>query len=193
MKGDLAMSRYLARPIVICALVICSLALGGCTESKNAVIVAELQGTTQELNVFEDDLVRIQFGFTKDSITLDLINQSNVAIYVEWDSSVIVDPSGQAHRVIHTGVKFAERGSTQPPTLVPPGARLTDVLVPADNITFDSRLGMWNTGQLFRKPQQLIGQSFSVYLSMRPSGQDPTSYQFDFVIRETRDRELFSR
>ena len=66
-------------------------------------------------------------------VGIELTNKANEPIKIVWDDiSLIID--GQAHRVIHAGVRLVEKETPQATTIVPPGASITDVITPVDNI-----------------------------------------------------------
>lgn len=50
---------------------------------------------------------------------------------------------------MHSGVKYAERNSSQPATTVPKGASISDILLPTDNVYYVSgQYGGWRESYL---------------------------------------------
>jgi len=115
---------------------------------------------------YTDEVIDIKFIIGSKSIGFDLHNKKNVGIKIKWDDCSYVAPSGQTMRIIHTGVKLIDRDKPQAPTTIPPGAKITDELVPADNVYFTSgAYGGWNYHYLFPgKKEQYVGKTFTVYM-----------------------------
>lgn len=89
---------------------------------------------------YEDDNMYIIWMIGSKTINFDIKNKSNYSIKIPWDEAAYVDDSGETGRVIHSGIKYSEKNSEQPPSVVPRNATLSDLLIPADNIFF-SKLG----------------------------------------------------
>ena len=61
-----------------------------------------------------------------------------------------VDQNGSTKRVMHSGVKYTERNSSQPASTLPRNASLSDVLLPTDNVYYLSgKYGGWRESSLF--------------------------------------------
>ena len=67
---------------------------------------------------------------------------------IPWDDIVYVDVDGDTKRVMHSGVKYTDRNASQPASIVPKNASISDVLLPTDNVSYNSSLG-WTEGYLF--------------------------------------------
>lgn len=83
---------------------------------------------------YEDDLVDMVWYVTDARFMFDLKNKTKYPIKINWDEVTYVDPNGEAKRVIHEGVKYVNRNETQATTTIPRGAKVSDFLVPSDNI-----------------------------------------------------------
>ncbi|MGL6178525.1 MAG: hypothetical protein ACRC13_04820 [Tannerellaceae bacterium] len=80
-------------------------------------------------------------------------NKSNYSIKIPWDEVAYIDASGQTGRVMHTGVKYIDRNNSQPASVVPKGASLTDIVVPTYNVYYvEGRYGGWRESSLFNFP-----------------------------------------
>lgn len=131
----------------------------------------------------EDKALRIAVKVSTDRLMFDLANKSESPIMIEWDRASFVDASGKAHRVIHNGIKFAEKEKFQPPTVVPPGTSVSDAAIPSDNVRFVEILGEWTTGVLVpglvnpledaevRSVKALEGRTLTLFLSLDIGGQ----------------------
>jgi hypothetical protein len=106
-------------------------------------------------------------------------NRSSGTVEVDWNRTVITAPSGQALRVIHRGVRLADRGSIMPPSVIPPGAVLEDFVFPSDTLSFEvgRSTGWWQAKGFFEE----MGPGARVTLTMGLKMQDGTpSKNFTF-------------
>jgi hypothetical protein len=128
--------------------------------------------------VYEDASIRIQFR-TLEQLHFELTNKTDDAIEVHWSQSSIVDTRGEAHRVTHSGVRYIERNDAAPPTIIPPNAKITDLLHPSDYIDYDSD-GGWKIRKLFDRPFNAYGdQTFAVFMVLK-LGSATKTYNFVF-------------
>lgn len=148
---------------------------------------------------FDDDKITANFNVGDKQINFTLKNKTNEVMKIIWDEASIVQ-FGTSHKVMHNGVKYIDRNSSQPPSVIPPQASIDDLVLPADNVyyrngyygTYYSSAGGWEEHDLFpkndmNKPdiQQTImslkGQAFSVYLPIQYQGKT-LDYSFNFTI-----------
>lgn len=78
----------------------------------------------------------LAFTVTQRQVGFVLRNTSSAPIRVIWDESAFIDHSGRAHRVMHEGIRYSERDRSMVPTLVPPGASLSDFLFPTSYVSW---------------------------------------------------------
>lgn len=83
---------------------------------------------------YEDDYIEIIWYVSAYKFYFDLRNKSNYTIKINWDDICYVDYDGKVGRVMHSGVKYIDRNSSQPATTIPKDASIKDVLVPTDNV-----------------------------------------------------------
>lgn len=78
------------------------------------------------------------------------------------DGASFVDDNGVNHRVIHSGVKYAEADRSQPPSIILANSIHTDVVIPSDYIYWSSGLrGSWETKLLIRTLKGwILGDSY---------------------------------
>jgi len=132
---------------------------------------------------YEDEIIDITFAVTREQIGFDLRNKSEQPVSIDWNSTSYVDVSGNSHRVMHAGVKYADRDKSQPPSIVPPTARLKDTIHPTDYVDFSKNFG-WSTNSLFpRAPEaaHFDGKAFSVFMPLQVEGKIK-NYLFTFTI-----------
>lgn len=94
---------------------------------------------------YEDDNIYISWMITPTTINFDLRNKSNYSIKIPWDEAAYVDARGKSGRLIHSGIKYSEKSSEQPPSVVPRNATLSDLLIPSDNINYFKTAKGWTT------------------------------------------------
>ena len=71
---------------------------------------------------FEDEMVEIVWLPMATEIGFELRNKTTHSMKIIWDESVYVDELGESKRIMHSGVKYIEKGNPQPPTVVVRGA-----------------------------------------------------------------------
>ena len=93
---------------------------------------------------YEDDYINIVWYVDSKRFYFDLTNKSGHTIKINWDDISYVDYNGKVGRVMHSGVKYAERNNSQPASTVPKGSTLSDILIPTENVYFISgQFGGW--------------------------------------------------
>jgi len=94
----------------------------------------------------EDHLMRIIWAGPDDQLGFDLLNKSDSFVKILWDDAAYVDITGQSRRVIHRGVKLADRNSPQAPSVIPGKGRLNDIVYPSDHASY---YGNWSQRPMF--------------------------------------------
>ncbi len=98
---------------------------------------------------YEDDYIDIVWYVGSKQFNFTLKNKSGHTLKINWDDISYVDTQGQVGRVMHAGVKYSERNSSQPATTLPKGASISDLLLPTDNVYYISgQYGGWNEDYL---------------------------------------------
>ena len=87
---------------------------------------------------YEDDAISIVFAVTNEHLEFTLANKTKEPQSINWDEVSYVDLSGTAHRVLHKGVKLADRDKPQSPTVIPPGAKIENLIEPSDSVQWSS-------------------------------------------------------
>lgn len=92
---------------------------------------------------YEDDFIEITWVVSSKEFTFVLKNKSEHTLKINWDDISYVNTNGEVGRVMHNGVKYSERNSSQPSTSIPRGATISDLLLPTDNVYY-SQYGGWS-------------------------------------------------
>ena len=127
---------------------------------------------------FEDEMVRIVWIPTGPKLSFILTNKTDHSIKIIWDDAAFVNQDGISQRVMHAGVKYIDRNSSQPPTVVVRNGTVTDVIIPTDNVHFSSISGGWRedplfpvsattAGELKSKTEKYIGKTIQVLLPLQ--------------------------
>lgn len=99
---------------------------------------------------YEDDFIKINWYVGNKQFYFDLTNKSGYSMKIPWDDITYVNEKGQTMRVMHSGVKYVDRNASQPASVLPKNASLSDILLPTDNVYFVSgQYGGWREKSLF--------------------------------------------
>lgn len=93
---------------------------------------------------YEDDYIDIVWVVGDKKFLFELTNKSGHTLKINWDDISYVNCSNSTGRVMHSGVKYSERNNSQPASMVPKGASLTDVLIPTDNVYYSNFYKDWD-------------------------------------------------
>lgn len=134
---------------------------------------------------FEDQSIRIAFKISKQQIEFAMQNKTTAPIKLDWNHVSYIDPSGRAHRVIHAGVRYVDRDKLQAPTLIPPLARIEDLVYPASYVRWSSILNKWLEEPMLPdgfEALRLRGVELGVFMPLEISGKI-VNYSFKFRIQ----------
>lgn len=106
--------------------------------SKRSTFKYDIQLTTSKSNSLETKDYKIDFSFNQpvDGIKIELQNKSKNEIKIDWNESNIVDFDKNAQKVTHNEVKFLDASSPKTPTIIPPSAKISDLIVSSNKIAF---------------------------------------------------------
>ena len=197
-------------------LIVCCLLLSSCTNAYMArydlglveverpadarerygepeIVRSDTAGTTSY--TFTDSLISIGWIPGSSELNFVLENHSDHSIKLVWDEAAFVGPNGQNSRVMHSGVKYIDRNSPQPPSVVIRKGTLVDLIVPTDNVYYvEGRYGGWRTGGLFEPyhaataaklapAKQNVGKEIKVLLPIEIEGV-VNEYLFSFKVED---------
>jgi len=115
-------------------------------ESK--IVNFEEEGKTKYS--YEDELIKIVWIPQYTQFLFKLENKSDNTIKIIWDEAAYVDVNGSSGRIMHSGVKYIDKNNSQPPTVVTKKSSINDVIVPTENIYYESgQYGGWQEKPLF--------------------------------------------
>jgi hypothetical protein len=151
------------------------------TTKKYAMVTP---GLSKELR-FDDPSIGISFVVVDDNqITFELQNKTGEPISIDWNKVAYVDPASESHRVMHKGVKFVDRDNVLPATLVPPMAKLTDLIFPISHVRWSTVLREWMQDPIFPSGEAALtlkGKTFGIFMPLILEGEIK-NYNFTFSI-----------
>lgn len=142
---------------------------------------------------YEDDYIDIVWYVGPKQFNFTLKNKSGRTLKINWDDVSYVDVNGQVGRVMHSGVKYTDRNNSQPATSIPKGASISDILMPTENVYFDSgEFGGWMENYLipcvYKTPEafkaeapSLVGKTMTVMMPIMIENVQ-NDYTFTFNI-----------
>lgn len=145
---------------------------------------------------YSDGNIAIMWDHHPAYLIFSLENKTDHSIKILWDESSFVDTNNSSHRIIHTGVKYIDKGNPQAPSVVPRKGSYQDVVISADNIEWLKYSSQWiehpilpgwqrggTMDEFQRKLNPLVGKTMQVLLSLDIDGV-PVDYVFIFQIDE---------
>lgn len=109
------------------------------------VVITKLEEQFQEdknnilsVNKYEysDQYIGITWLYNTTQFEFELKNISGRTIRINWDDVTFMDYSGNISRIMHKGVRYAEREESQGSISIPNGGVLQDIIVPNSNVYF---------------------------------------------------------
>ena len=120
---------------------------------------------------FQSDGVEFSFLPGEYGIAFTLKNGTESPIKIDWNQLSYVDVNGQAQRVFPDNVRLVQRDASMPPTIVPPTATVTNMLIPSAAVRMDH--GGWDVQPIFPKglpATRLIGRTISIFFPLDIGG-----------------------
>lgn len=150
---------------------------------------------------YKDNFIDIIWYVSSKEFIFTLENKSNHAIKINWDDISYVDPTGTVSRVMHSGVKYSEKASSQPATSIPKGASLSDILLPIDNVYYENYVyHSWITNYLLpcrfkdqksfsENAEKNIGKTMKILMPIIIENIQ-NDYVFEFTVDKLLNPEL---
>ncbi|MDB5200526.1 MAG: hypothetical protein JWO92_2489 [Chitinophagaceae bacterium] len=151
---------------------------------------------------YEDANIKAHFIVGQKEIDFTILNKSNSPIKIVWDDAVMAI-SGESNRIMHKGVKYADRSSSMPSTTILPNSSIEDLAVSTDKVYYRegyysqyySRAGDWETKPLFPAAtlnndkqkdlfNSVVGQEIALYLPITNGNNEKLGYTFKFKVTD---------
>jgi hypothetical protein len=140
------------------------------------------------LNTFHDERIAITWRPQITQLEFGLTNRSSGSIRVLWDDASFVGVDGRADRMMHAGVKFADRSASMPPTTIIRGATLDDLVAPASNVYWQEGLGRWQSRPLVLPG--IVPQADTVLKVLLPIAIGSAVYEYVFIFSLAEARQV---
>lgn len=143
-------------------------------------LVSPNAGTRREGEgfVFRDARIDLVLVPDRRGVTFLLKNRSRGPLTLHWDRMTLVTPAGESVRVVHQGVRYADRNLPQPPLTVVPGTVVKDTLTPASSIRIEPGAG-WRVEPFLESPPAGASATFGLWLPIEtPSGMRDYGFTF---------------
>jgi hypothetical protein len=88
---------------------------------------------------FRDATVAVSFIIDGRSLQLRLENLTSSDVKILWDRTEYTDANKQAHRLMHSGIRFQDRNNPIPAQLVPPHSAVQEAIIPVDLVSFSQQ------------------------------------------------------
>jgi hypothetical protein len=141
---------------------------------------------------FEDEFIQIYWRVTPEQFQFELKNKGAHTIKIDWDAITFVDINGRAGRVIHEGVRYTDKNNSQASTNIPRNARITELLLPVDNIqwkgynwvTLSLIPSYYSTSQAMNEGKgTYVGKKMSILFPIDIAGVT-NDYIFEFLVKD---------
>ena len=109
----------------------------------------------------EDNTLEFEISLTQPSASLSsltegypvvfgvkITNKLDEPVKVKWENVAYIDSSGLSHRVVKTGTRFIERDRPIGDIIIPPAARIEEIILPTDAIYFGNE---WRSEEVLDK------------------------------------------
>jgi hypothetical protein len=134
--------------------------------------------------IYETPFLKTTWKLSNTRFGLVLENKTADSLVVFWEEAAYVNQHMDTLRVIHDGIDFFEKEREQLPTILDPLGKVTDFLIPVDNIRYDpDNFTLWSINHLFYEGKRDIGQRVIVILPMEIQGER-IEYRFIFLVED---------
>lgn len=109
--------------------------LTGCTPPAVPISLASpISG--EYPNTYRNEDIFIQFTGLTNALSFEITNETELPIKIVWDNCALTNITGQPSRVMHYGIRYLEKDSSFPPSIIPAGQTLKEAATPVDNVTY---------------------------------------------------------
>ena len=135
----------------------------------------------------EDNTLEFEISLTQPSVSLSsltegypvvfgvkITNKLDEPVKVKWENVAYIDSSGLSHRVVKTGTRFIERDRPIGDIIIPPAARIEEIILPTDAIYFGNE---WRSEEVLDKLSN--EDKVTIFIPIEVKGQ-VRNYSFVF-------------
>lgn len=131
---------------------------------------------------YEDNIMSILIVGGSKQFEFSLTNKMTNSIKIVWDDASFVDADNLASKVVHKGIKYMNAANALPPTIIPGGATISELIAPTNRIKFSDG---WYQQSIISSNKSndpnVIGKTVKVLLPIEINGR-VNEYIFCFTI-----------
>lgn len=91
-----------------------------------------------------------------------LENNSNNNIRINWNNISLIDQFGENNKIFHSGIKYIDREKEQAETMVYKNSKLSDLIIPINNVYYRSgKYGGWIERPIIKAKQKGFSSYFN--------------------------------
>ena len=104
---------------------------------------------------YVDNVIEMLMFATSEQFNFVLKNISSSTIKIVWNEAAFIDYTGTTSKVMHSGIKYAQREGDQPASVIIKGAKLDDIACPINNIRYDDTVKKWITAPMLDRTGEI--------------------------------------
>lgn len=170
------------------------------TQEYSPSMVTHIESDKED-NLYKDKNIAISWRVTNTGLAFTLTNVSDHnSIRINWEDICYIDIYGNVNRVMHSGVKYADKNAIQPSTIIPRGATIYDELVPTNNVSYIDKVGWVESGLFpqaynyldeFKEIQKnYIYKTIKIFFPLIIKGIQ-NDYVFEFLIVDIMEDKIY--
>lgn len=121
--------------------------------------------------VWSDANFEITFIVDHEGLNFQIHNKSKSTAKLDWNQCLWIDWNGNSHKVVGQGVKYIDRNTARPPSLIPAGAKLQDFFVPSHNVTYSDGWKVARFMPVCPACRELDGRGFRAFFVIEHEGK----------------------
>ena len=132
---------------------------------------------------FRDANISVSFTVSDKAFDMHFTNLGNTSLKILWERAQYTDANRQAHRLMHTGIRFQDRNNPLPDQVVPPRAEVLQGVIPVSKVFFSRQKKEYEVQTLFPlysdAAAQLRGKTVNLFI---PIEVDRAIIPYNFKI-----------
>lgn len=182
-------------------VVIMIFAFVGCASLKPQTFKRDYSPVNAKEFKYEDKNISFTYVPTSfdPSVPVHFVNKTDKPIKIIWDEVTFINPTGEAEKVIHEGVRLLDRNASMSPSLIPPKGNTKDAITPTSRVTWGSLYfggpqdwqyqaicgnRKWDivTHEIEQLDEECVGKVFGLFVTYEVDGKKYTfsaRYKFD--------------
>lgn len=116
---------------------------------------------------FGDEFIDLSIKGTVEQFDLIIRNKSANTIKIIWDDAVFVNVDGNTSKVMHKGVKYVDRESSQGSSTIIRGSSLSDIIIPNVFVYYDESLKTWTSWAYYPEDSSYEGKTVTIMLPVQ--------------------------